>query len=282
MKIKIFYDADAFNPRENCDHLGKMYCRHRRYVLGDEDAEDPMALYRYISLRNEKGAEYLLYVEDCYDGEQSVLPAGVPESQTVEYVKGLIDDVINDLIRLSNDAYRSAQDEGRDPEECPLYISFGADIDRLSDMEDMLDTDVLVDRGPGPEVAVCLPIYLYDHSGITVSHGSFYCPWDSGQVGWHYATWEGLAENWPDDPSSTETLQKAEECLKAELAEYDAYLRGDVYTFVVEDDEGNYLDSCGGFINDKKDEDMIRQMMECAGHGEEMLPLWKTAMDYVQ
>ena len=31
-----------------------------------------------------------------------------------------------------------------------------------------------------------LPLYLYDHSGITMSTGAFSCPWDSGQVGFIY------------------------------------------------------------------------------------------------
>ena len=29
-----------------------------------------------------------------------------------------------------------------------------------------------------------LPLYLYDHSGITIATTPFECPWDSGQVGW--------------------------------------------------------------------------------------------------
>jgi len=32
-----------------------------------------------------------------------------------------------------------------------------------------------------------LPVYLYDHSGITVNTTGFSCKWDSGQVGWIYA-----------------------------------------------------------------------------------------------
>ena len=35
-----------------------------------------------------------------------------------------------------------------------------------------------------------LPLYLYDHSGITMNTTGFSCPWDSGQVGWIYASKE--------------------------------------------------------------------------------------------
>ena len=33
------------------------------------------------------------------------------------------------------------------------------------------------------DIAVSLPLYLYDHSGITMNTTGFTCPWDSGQVG---------------------------------------------------------------------------------------------------
>ena len=32
------------------------------------------------------------------------------------------------------------------------------------------------------------PLYLYDHSGITISTSPFSCPWDSGQVGFAIVT----------------------------------------------------------------------------------------------
>lgn len=35
---------------------------------------------------------------------------------------------------------------------------------------------------------VLLPLYLYDHSGITMKTSGFSCPWDSGQVGFIYAS----------------------------------------------------------------------------------------------
>jgi len=40
----------------------------------------------------------------------------------------------------------------------------------------------------GQEGVIYLPRFLYDHSGITMSTGPFSCPWDSGQVGFIYAT----------------------------------------------------------------------------------------------
>lgn len=36
------------------------------------------------------------------------------------------------------------------------------------------------------DICVILPLYLYDHSGITISTTSFSCQWDSGKVGFIY------------------------------------------------------------------------------------------------
>jgi hypothetical protein len=42
------------------------------------------------------------------------------------------------------------------------------------------------------DIAVILPLYLYDHSGITMNTVGFSCGWDSGQVGFIYVTKEKL------------------------------------------------------------------------------------------
>ena len=40
------------------------------------------------------------------------------------------------------------------------------------------------------DIAVILPLYLYDHSGITISTEPFSCNWDSGQIGWAFVSKE--------------------------------------------------------------------------------------------
>lgn len=74
---------------------------------------------------------------------------------------------------------------------------------------------------------IILPLYLYDHSGITMSTGPFSCPWDSGQVGWIYFDKAKLAEEkW--------TEEQAVKYLEGEVETYDAYLTGNVYGYVIE------------------------------------------------
>lgn len=85
-----------------------------------------------------------------------------------------------------------------------------------------------------------LPLYLYDHSGITISTGRFNDPWDSGQVGWIYMTPETLQKEFHGD------REKGLSCLKSEVDSYDQYLRGDVYWYAILDSDGDTIDSCGG------------------------------------
>jgi hypothetical protein len=89
------------------------------------------------------------------------------------------------------------------------------------------------------EGGTLLPLYLYDHSGITMRTTPFTCPWDSGQVGWIYMT---VAK------AKSEGIQDPVSYLGGEVATYDEYLTGNVYGFSVEDSEGDILDSSWGYV----------------------------------
>lgn len=62
-----------------------------------------------------------------------------------------------------------------------------------------------------------LPLYLYDHSGITMNTTGFSCPWDSGRVGFIFAAQAtillcGTSED------------KIEDELRSEVEVYDKYI----------------------------------------------------------
>ena len=115
---------------------------------------------------------------------------------------------------------------------------------------------------------VILPLYLYDHSGITMNTEGFSCRWDSGQVGWIVCDLKTATENFPgttgwDSPvewhdEETITLKEAtERNLKSEVKTYDQYISGEVYGFIVQEWEGceccgrgdwNDVDSCWAFF----------------------------------
>lgn len=91
---------------------------------------------------------------------------------------------------------------------------------------------------------ILLPLFLYDHSGLTMSTREFSCPWDSGQVGFIYATKETILKEWG---KGKKNFALAEEVLRGEVKTFDQYLTGDVYGYVVESPDGEHLDSCWGF-----------------------------------
>jgi len=104
----------------------------------------------------------------------------------------------------------------------------------------------------GLKGVVILPLYLYDHSGITISTTPFNRCWDSGQIGFIYVTKADLKR---------EEIKKkdAEEYLKGEINTYDQYLRGDVYRYEIVEkvkcshchhEEETTVEACGGFYGD--------------------------------
>ena len=45
------------------------------------------------------------------------------------------------------------------------------------------------------DVAAILPLYMYDHGGITIRTTPFDCQWDSGQVGFIWITRKSVSAN---------------------------------------------------------------------------------------
>jgi hypothetical protein len=97
---------------------------------------------------------------------------------------------------------------------------------------------------------VLLPLYLYDHSGITMNTTGFSCPWDSGQVGWIYVERAKVLKEWGRKRWTAALRRKAENVLRQEVNAYDDYLTGNVRGFVVEDEAGAHVDSCWGFYGE--------------------------------
>lgn len=98
--------------------------------------------------------------------------------------------------------------------------------------------------------AIILPLYMYDHSGITISTKPFSCPWDSGQIGYIYISKEKVRNEYNVKKITKSLLDKVTEYLISEVKTYDQYLTGEVYYFSIEDEDNNTLDSCYGYIGD--------------------------------
>lgn len=122
-------------------------------------------------------------------------------------------------------------------------------------------------------VHTILPLYLYDHSGITMNTTGFSCGWDSGQVGWIFVSKDKVKKEGIDE-------SKVEEYLRGEVFTYDQYLTGDVYGFVISEmstcNQGHEhlkeVDSCWGFYGEdccmEEAEDIVNSLIKHDLHEE--------------
>ena len=119
----------------------------------------------------------------------------------------------------------------------------------LADVSDHSDLSMEQLRDRAERKAILLPVFLYDHSGLAMNTIGFHCPWDSGQVGFVYATLEAVRTEFGVKRVTKALREKAEDILRGEIATYDAYLGGRVYGYVIEQD-GEEVDACWGFVGD--------------------------------
>ena len=130
-----------------------------------------------------------------------------------------IDSTIEDSIEsLNNDKYEELTNQG---------LSHDSAIDIVnSNISDLIKETI---DGSG---AVLLPLYLHDHSGLSMNTTGFSDRWDSGQMGYIYVTSDKIEAEYGD--RSPQSVEKAINVLKGEVEEYDSYLRGEVFDCIVE------------------------------------------------
>jgi hypothetical protein len=98
---------------------------------------------------------------------------------------------------------------------------------------------------------ISLPLYLYDHSGITMKTTPFHCPWDSGKVGFIYITKKEARSMFFVKRITQKLKNDILDILRQEVVYYDNYLTGEVYGFEITNDKGEFINSCGGYFGDK-------------------------------
>lgn len=101
-----------------------------------------------------------------------------------------------------------------------------------------------MEKALNKEYKYLTPLYLYDHSGITISTKPFkggHAAWDSGRVGFI-----GIKR----DKEHTLREKKSRKIIDQEVETYDQYLTGDVWCYSIEDTEGEEFDRCSGFFGD--------------------------------
>jgi hypothetical protein len=126
-----------------------------------------------------------------------------------------------------------------------------------------LEKQIIKDHDP----AVILPIYMYDHSGVTISTTPFGCMWDSGQIGFIYISKVKARQEYKRLTGKVKvSLIKN---LEFEVKTYDQYLRGEVYGFqILEGDE--VIESVSGFYGE---ESAITEANSCLKYYNEKHPI---------
>lgn len=99
---------------------------------------------------------------------------------------------------------------------------------------------------------VALPVYLYDHGGLTVSTTPFSCPWDSGFFGIIAISLDKIRKEFGWKLITAKRREKIEEYLRGEIRTLDQYYTGEVYGYELtpEDDDKDVIESCWGFFGD--------------------------------
>ena len=101
---------------------------------------------------------------------------------------------------------------------------------------------------------VALPLFLIDHSGISMRTHSFNDvdpgEWDSGQVGIIYVEYEKIKKEYNVKRVTKKTLDKVLRVLRQEVSTFDDYITGNVYGFDIESPDGESIESVWGFFGD--------------------------------
>lgn len=252
--IHIKRDPDPQNPRTEFDcHLSVMAAWHRNYNLGDGTEQrvgkhgkawqpvhaDQIEMWRELFREMKPTERQLLPAIRVALQDKSMRDdyEGWTENQTSKEAREGWSDTVLEWLREESSATRE----------------FRVEV-----------ANVLTGMG-----LVIKPLFLYDHSGITISTGRFSCPWDSGQVGYVYVTPAKIEEEYPgkklSDVVDTEdgkplTLRdRINKIIDGEVEEYDQYLTGEIYGYVItrtkedgeDDDSEDELNSCWGFFGEK-------------------------------
>ena len=107
------------------------------------------------------------------------------------------------------------------------------------------------------EYPVVIPVYAYEHGGMTIRAHSFSCSFDSGQIGFVVVSEATIKREYGD--VSPKTIDDATAMAMAELKEYNQYLTGDVWGYYIMEkktcdlgcEHEVELDSCFGFYGEE-------------------------------
>lgn len=104
---------------------------------------------------------------------------------------------------------------------------------------------------------IALPVYCYSHSGVTFSVRAFGDRWDSGRIGCIYVH---------KDRAQAEVVSRehAELCLEGEIETLAQFAEGEVYGYVIKDEDGEEVDALWGIYGLEEARKDAREAAETA------------------
>ena len=249
-------DEDAVSPREDRDNFGTMVCFHKRYTLGDEH-----------------------HYDDAEELFQNLVQDRTPDKDVISYVKdGYVDGLKLEYNKyehtLELHAYSDYFQKWFTEYTLPALLKGNETSLSEAILEQMQWQDL---KALAERTHCILPVYMYDHSGLTVNTTGFSCRWDSGLLGWIYASHDKVREEFGE--VTPETIEKAQKLLGGEVKDYDHYFTGQCYGFKLYKKEEE-IDSCWGFLGDLQDvQESIKGYMpdECKDIVEILQERWDNA-----
>jgi hypothetical protein len=135
--------------------------------------------------------------------------------------------------------------------------------------EQVYDPDELAEHLKENEARIVVPVYFYEHSVMSMSARSFvgraqHAEWDSSCAGAAYLTADEIRKHWNVQRISKRVAAEAEAMLIGSVETYGQYLSGDIYGYIIEDAEGEHVDSCFGFYG----YDDVREQAIAAADGD--------------
>jgi hypothetical protein len=109
---------------------------------------------------------------------------------------------------------------------------------------DELEKDLIKNEDP----AIIEPLYMYDHSGASISTTPFNCSWDSGQIGFVFIKKDSVRKQLGVNRVTKKIVDRLSKCLLGEVETYNQYISGEVFEYTIFDKNGDIEDHCGGFF----------------------------------
>jgi hypothetical protein len=158
--------------------------------------------------------------------------------------------------------YAIDQYEGKKQDEVRLALA-DSELVEYDDHDDYQVSDLYeIAQEARDTIAAVLPVYMYEHSGVTLNTSGFSCPWDSGQIGFICITKERAKELLGVSNLTEEHTQKLYETLEQEVAMLSKYLEGDIYTIEVNNERYEITEYCTSLMGYDDVLHAVREVME--------------------